>query len=222
MVSETDEKEQYTAKDVFVHIPLGAVLYAKDRLPDVRASLSARRHVALDEMRSGSRKAFSVSRSAVDLRRSSLFSGEKEDDEGFASVLPVSSEDSPAKGKGLRSRVSGMGGALRRLRGGTDTASATVVSVSPSEAPILPPRSVGVSSAASTPAKQSVGAVAAEVPVLEEVDLAIQDYDTLTAMQVAQRLNGLTDEELLAIRNHEAAHRSRKTILGKIDTLFGE
>ena len=49
--------------------------------------------------------------------------------------------------------------------------------------------------------------------------LAIPDYDSLAASQVLPRLEGLTDDELEAVRNYETAHRSRRTILGRIGQL---
>jgi hypothetical protein len=50
-------------------------------------------------------------------------------------------------------------------------------------------------------------------------DLAITDYDSLSASQVVTRLEGLTDDELEAVRAYEAAHRGRKTILNKVAQL---
>ena len=55
------------------------------------------------------------------------------------------------------------------------------------------------------------------VPV---ASLAIADYDSLAATQVVERLEGLSPSELEAIRSYEVAHRSRYTILGKIDQLI--
>jgi hypothetical protein len=49
--------------------------------------------------------------------------------------------------------------------------------------------------------------------------LAIPGYDTLSASQVLPRLDGLEPGELEAVRAYEAAHRSRKTILGRIAQL---
>ena len=49
--------------------------------------------------------------------------------------------------------------------------------------------------------------------------LAIQDYDELSASQVVDRLDGLSRAELDAIREYEASHRARNTVLGKIDQL---
>ncbi len=50
-------------------------------------------------------------------------------------------------------------------------------------------------------------------------DLAIPDYDSLSASQVVTRLEGLTDTELEAVRSYESANRGRKTILNKVAQL---
>jgi hypothetical protein len=52
-------------------------------------------------------------------------------------------------------------------------------------------------------------------------ELAITDYDSLSASQVVPRLEGLSDAELASVREYEAAHRGRKTILSKIAQLQG-
>lgn len=50
-------------------------------------------------------------------------------------------------------------------------------------------------------------------------DLAIPEYDSLSASQVVTRLAGLSKAELEAVRMHEAGNRGRKTILNKISQL---
>jgi hypothetical protein len=52
-------------------------------------------------------------------------------------------------------------------------------------------------------------------------DLAIPDYDSLSASQVVNRLAGLTESELSAVAAYESAHRGRKTILNKVAQLQG-
>ncbi len=52
-------------------------------------------------------------------------------------------------------------------------------------------------------------------------DLAIPGYDALAASQVVERLVGLDAAELEAVRDYEASHRNRRTILGKIEQLSG-
>ena len=49
--------------------------------------------------------------------------------------------------------------------------------------------------------------------------LAIPDYDSLSAMQVVKRLPGLASDELAAVRDYEASHRGRKTILNRVAQL---
>ncbi len=46
--------------------------------------------------------------------------------------------------------------------------------------------------------------------------LAIPGYDSLSAPQVVQRLDGLSADELEAVRAYEATTRGRKTILSRI------
>lgn len=51
--------------------------------------------------------------------------------------------------------------------------------------------------------------------------LAIPGYDSLSASQVVQRLAGLSQEELAAVGEYEAAHRGRRTILTRVGQLKG-
>jgi hypothetical protein len=50
-------------------------------------------------------------------------------------------------------------------------------------------------------------------------ELAIPDYDSLSASQVVPRLSGLSGDELEAVRAYEERHRGRKTILNKVAQL---
>jgi len=52
--------------------------------------------------------------------------------------------------------------------------------------------------------------------------LAIHGFDTLSASQVVQRLDGLSRGELVAARAYEAGTRGRRTILSRIDQLLDE
>jgi len=73
------------------------------------------------------------------------------------------------------------------------------------------------------PAAPPTGAVVtAPGGAVPDVDsLAIPGYDTLSASQVVPRLEGLSPEELDAIRAYEAATRARKTVLTRVDQLRG-
>jgi len=59
------------------------------------------------------------------------------------------------------------------------------------------------------------GSVSAPAP-----SLAIPGYDSLSASQVVQRLEGLSFPELEEVRAHEAAHRQRRTILHRVEQLL--
>ena len=78
------------------------------------------------------------------------------------------------------------------------------------------------------PAAPAAAATQTSAPVVSSpahgpgaAELAITDYDSLSASQVVPRLEGLSDAELASVRDYEAAHRGRKTILSKIAQLQG-
>jgi hypothetical protein len=75
--------------------------------------------------------------------------------------------------------------------------------------------------AASAPAEAPRSAAPAPATASDaaSADLAIPDFDSLAASQVIPRLEGLSPEELEAVRAYEAGRRGRKTILNKIAQL---
>lgn len=52
------------------------------------------------------------------------------------------------------------------------------------------------------------------------VDLPIPSYDTLTAEEIAKRLEKLEESELKAIKRYEAATKMRATVIERIDSLL--
>ena len=90
------------------------------------------------------------------------------------------------------------------------------------EAPALNGSSNGPARRHPTAANGSTGAGSRVAPAdpAAAAALAIPGYDSLSAMQVVQRLPGLTPEELAAVRAYEARHRGRKTILNRADQLL--
>lgn len=86
-------------------------------------------------------------------------------------------------------------------------------SATQTSAPVVTPSTPATPATPSTPATPAHGPGAAT--------LAIPDYDSLSASQVVPRLEGLSRDELVSVREYEAAHRGRKTILSKIDQLQG-
>lgn len=58
-------------------------------------------------------------------------------------------------------------------------------------------------------------------PASSAEGLAIPGYDSLSASQVVQRLAGLSQDELAAVGEYEAANRGRRTILTRVGQLKG-
>jgi hypothetical protein len=52
--------------------------------------------------------------------------------------------------------------------------------------------------------------------------LSIPGFDTLSASQVVQRLDGLNRADLVSVRTYESATRGRRTILSRVDQLLDE
>ena len=89
------------------------------------------------------------------------------------------------------------------------------------------PATDGVGRAASPPSVASTTPTANGAPVVRTTtvpveSLAIHGFDTLSASQVVQRLDGLTRSELIALRSYETAGRGRRTILSRVDQLLDE
>ena len=76
----------------------------------------------------------------------------------------------------------------------------------------------GVSTADAAPAGTPSDASTPEAS--PAAPLPIADYDDLTAVLVRKSLAGLSAAELRAVRDHEAAHANRKTVLQAVDRLL--
>jgi hypothetical protein len=62
--------------------------------------------------------------------------------------------------------------------------------------------------------------VAAAAAASDAEGLPVDEYESLAASQVVARLVALSPAELRRVRGFEAAHRGRRTVLGKIDQLL--
>jgi hypothetical protein len=63
------------------------------------------------------------------------------------------------------------------------------------------------------------GSAAPDADLPSAATLPISDYENLAAIHVVQRLGSLRDDEIEQIRRFEVAHRARRTVLAKIDSL---
>jgi hypothetical protein len=72
---------------------------------------------------------------------------------------------------------------------------------------------------ASASAPPEPGVEVDDGPPVAVESLAIPDYDNLSASQVVPRLDGLSPDELEAVRRYETGNRRRRTILNKVAQL---
>jgi hypothetical protein len=76
---------------------------------------------------------------------------------------------------------------------------------------------------APAPDEPALAAVVPTVPLVDDApppDLPIEDYESLAASHVVDRLSTLTPAELHEVREFETAHRGRRTVLGRIEQLL--
>ncbi len=187
---------------LLVYAPLGFALYARDTLPGLVGVFAARGRRELQSGGGG------VERTVEQARTIS------ETVIGVASSTDVRQRVEETIGV-ARDVASGAFGSLLAWRGAAAPSSPSTAAA-PSTAP---------APATTPPAPEAVVVITEVVTVEPTLDagphggLAIPDYDELSASQVVDRLEGLTEAELDAIRVYEIANRGRNTILGKIAQL---
>ncbi len=98
--------------------------------------------------------------------------------------------------------------------------SPTAPPASSAETPVTTTSSV--SSAASTPPSGATARPASNAHIPAVGTLSIPGFDTLSASQVVQRLDGLNRTELVSVRAYESQTRGRRTILSRVDQLLDE
>lgn len=185
------------AKDLFIYAPIGAAMTVRDMLPSVVQMLSLRGKTKVTQVQNQVNNMFVLARSVGQARVNDA------QDEGKKRT-----EQARAAAESSLKVVTSLG---RQAGGNVASAVRTTVA--------------GTSSASTGP-RPGVPKMQANVPTSGSAsgsasNLAIPDYDTLSATQVAQRLGGLSSEELARVRSYEEQHRCRKTIIGKVDTLLG-
>lgn len=122
------------------------------------------------------------------------------------SVTPPPSAPAPRPRPARASSSNGASSAAPKAPGAARQAARRVAGVTaPAVAPVPPSAPAATSATAGSSA--------------EAADLAIPDYDGLSASHVVNRLGGLAPAELEAVRAYEAANRGRKTILSKVAQL---
>lgn len=110
--------------------------------------------------------------------------------------------------KGTSAPASGATAPAARPEGQVDHARGVIPTPASSTTPTTPP----------TPTVPP--AVVGHVPAVST--LSIPGFDTLSASQVVQRLDGLNRSELVSVRTYESSNRGRRTILSRVDQLLDE
>ena len=200
----SDNGKTERALDLLVYAPVGVALYLRDTVPTFvnlfvsrgKAELGQRRQQAQDQVA----QAKAMGEFAVN------FGGPK--------VREHVEKGIALARKGAESVLGGTGD-----EDGVPDAAEDVQS--PAPAPRPDPAAAN-SRAASRPAGKSSNTsttATTAAPAPAATTLVIPDYDELSASQVVERLDGLQAGELDAVRAYEEAHRSRRTILYKIEQL---
>jgi hypothetical protein len=222
VVEDVGEHRRVTSKspaeralDLFVYAPLGLLVSVRDLLPELvergREQLSPQVNTA-----------HAIGKLAVK-------QGSKQAGKAFEKAR-ASAETSLTERLEAAGVDTGTGNGVATT---TEPAREPVPSVRPAPAPVRPEptevRAAPRPAAAPTPA--AAEPVAAPEPVRAAPSptpdapaplagtLAIPAYDSLSASQVVPRLSGLSPTELEAVRDYEAAHRGRKTILNRVAQL---
>lgn len=117
------------------------------------------------------------------------------------------------------------GGALDSVRKVAEDTLGTIAAAAATKPIVSNPRPTPYAAPSSQPAPSSRPAPVAPAPGAADAPdlgaLPIPGYDLLSATQVIERLEGLSQPDLIAIRAYEITHRARTTILGKISQLAG-
>ncbi|MEX2255329.1 MAG: hypothetical protein WEC34_07820 [Acidimicrobiia bacterium] len=193
------------AKEIFVYGPLGLAMYMRDTAPSFLKVFVARGRAEVEQRK----------KTVGDHLGQVRAVGENVTESGAPQVLRVVSEGL-AK---VRETAEGALGALSGLSGDAPSGPTPDPSRDTSAgAPAHVPGN-GAGSARSESAASGRGASGRGTPGSGEPDLAIAEYDDLSASQVVDRLDGLRPDDLEAIRAYEVTHRARATILGKIEQL---
>jgi hypothetical protein len=103
--------------------------------------------------------------------------------------------------------------------------SVTPAAATPSAAPSVTPPTAAARVATAAPATGPAPVrtpAPARTNVPDVTSLAIPGFDTLSASQVVQRLDGLNRPELVSVRAYETSTRGRRTILSRVDQLLDE
>ena len=187
--------------DLFVFLPAGLIVTVAEELPRLAERGRERLGVQVNSARAVGHFAVKAGTSELKKRSEGLKRSGNPPAGGRTSTTP------PTHGNTTAEPKTPTGGAPPRLR--------TIPY--PPDRP-APGKSVDAPEAAPSPPPSRK--VDAHIP--DVASLAIPGFDTLSASQVVQRLDGLNRTELVAARAYETSTRGRRTILSRIDQLLDQ
>jgi hypothetical protein len=187
----SDKETAERAKELLVYGPIGLALFVRDSAPQFMRMFVARGRTEIDQRRRAVGEQIDQVRSV----------GETAATDGGPEVLRVLSTG------------------LAALR---DKAEEALVALGVSD--VAPSSPAGAETAPGTdegspPVDRAIEAEPERLVYRDTANLAIPGYDDLSASQIVDRLDDLSPADREAIREYEAAHRARHTILGKIEQL---
>ena len=204
--------------DLFVFLPTGLAVTLAEELPRLAERGRERLGVQVNSARAVGKFAVTaggheLKRRSEGLKRPSTPSGRSD---GPSAPTVRTGQGPSANPAPPRLRAIPRPPAAVPASGTTPQASAAAPRTS-TAAPVRPaPAEPTAPVAAPAPSRPSGG----HVP--EVASLAIPGFDTLSASQVVQRLDGLSRSELVAVRAYETSTRGRRTILSRVDQLLDE
>jgi hypothetical protein len=215
----TSKSPAERALDLFVYAPLGLALSARDLLPEL--------------VEKGRKQLTGQVNSARFVGQFAVKQGSKQANKAFekarASAEATLTDRLEAAGVDTGARNGAAADGARRPspppRPTTTAAHVAPAEVRPEPTRVRPTPTVAASptpaAAEPGPAPEPVRAEPATPGLAAPLadTLAIPAYDSLSASQVVPRLSSLSPAELEAVREYEAAHRGRKTILNRVAQL---
>jgi len=199
--------------DLFVFLPTGVAVALAEELPELVERGRDRLGVHVNSARAVGH--FAVTAGSKELKKRSAGVGRP--------------SGGPArKGGGAAAPTRTGGPRLRTIPYPEDRPAATppAAPATPSAAATAPAAAPSTAAAAPSTATPATEPAATRPPVDAHVPdvatLAIPGFDTLSASQVVQRLDGLSRAELVAVRAYETSSRGRRTILSRVDQLLDE
>ncbi len=198
----SDDGKTERALDLLVYAPVGVAMYLRDTVPTFVNLFVSRGRAELGQRRQQAQNQVAQAKAM----------GEFAVNYGGPKVREHVEKGIALARKGAESVLAGAGD-----EGGVPDAADDAPSPAPAPRPA---RAAANSRAASRPAGGSTATTTTTAaPAPAATTLVIPDYDELSASQVVERLDGLPASDLDAVRAYEEAHRSRRTILYKIEQL---